>query len=137
MAIIINWKNLSKRIINGKEVERVTMSWAEIRPNRIYLPLKDDFADHWVNNIETSPSNVTLTTLNWVKCAKFDPSFDSYIWISSIGNRCLGSPDFTISVWAYMLWNWHDSDTLVFFWTRWENNAAWLLWMILTWYKLP
>lgn len=128
MTATLEW--VDKIYIGNHEVTEVYLWYTKIRPDdmpsdfKVYLPLQDDFADHWADNIPTNAYSVWLTTLDWVKCAWFgDETIGSFISMN-IWNRCVGNPDFTISLWAYLLWHWED--TLVFFWDINWTASAWL-----------
>lgn len=65
MAIKINWKDLAKRIVDGKEVERVILDWAEIWPNptpHINYHVINDFT----GTTGTYPSGWTGGTWVWI-----------------------------------------------------------------------
>lgn len=89
MAIKINWKDLQKRIINGKEVEKVILNWVQIRPES--TPILDDYLCFTANSM---PSVVRLSffdggtavyeyskdKINWTDYIAWDRLLFSNVW---------------------------------------------------------
>lgn len=77
MAIKINGKDLAKRIINGQEVQKVMLNWAEIRPNEV--PPVDDYLCFTANE-----PNCTIQ-LSWIfyqprNVVQLETSYDKVHW---------------------------------------------------------
>lgn len=90
MAIKINSKNLTKRVIDGKEVEKVILNWAEIRPNEvphINYHVINDFSSWgslpwWWS---TSSWDVTISS-DWVSSTTWQTAKISYTMMPSLAN---------------------------------------------------
>lgn len=97
MAIKINGKNLAKRIIDGKEVQKVMLNWAEIRPNEVPpTPIVDDFLCFTANEpnctIQLSwalnqPRNVVQLETSYDKVHWTDYTLQSIITLANVWDK--------------------------------------------------
>ena len=95
MAIKINWKDLQKRIINGKEVEKVMYNGVQIRPSStpptptfddyLYFQIQPQGTCHLSLIKQGNPTNVSLE-ISYDKQNWMDYTIDSDIEITHLTN---------------------------------------------------
>ncbi len=81
MAIKINGKNLAKRIINGQEVQKVMLNWAEIRPNEVPpTPVVDDFLCFTANESNCTIKLTYIIGIGTPNPVELEISYDKTNW---------------------------------------------------------
>lgn len=141
MAIKINWKDLQKRIINGKEVEKVILNWVQIWPESSpvivwawsywnqSLGLISVSADgtNWTTvadkNLGASNARQDWATLGEINCGSYFQRWNNYFfpWTGDVTYNS----DYTVNISNYWPDNYYSWST--FSWKRnwWIEDPRW------------
>lgn len=114
MAIKINNKNLQKRIINGKEVEKVILNWSQIRPTEILhidYHIIGDFTGWWGWWLPWwwEAGSWVIVDEDWIRSETWQTVHARYTWMPSLLNAK------KIEIITKFYWDWlYDINEMAF-----------------------